>query len=1127
MSPGSAIVLLLLGGALLAGIRHPTCQRGRRLSVAGAAFALLVSASVLVRHVTGIDFGLGFWPFRGGGGAASAEQMPALIAGALVVASLGLLVLLEPSRKRPVADDVAASAAAGVMVVGGLSLLGYFWSGALAAAGGTIPMALPTAAGFVFLGGGLLAGAKRPVLTGRAVASLAVGFAAGLAASVALFALVSGQEDSRIRGEFDRKADVIAVAFRRGIKDAVEELDNLRALFLVAGPVERSTFRDIATPILNRHASIRALAWAPWVSARGRAAVEAAARREGMSGFQFTERTPAGGLGPAGRRAEYAPVLYVEPLHVRQAALGFDVFSEPIRHTALELARDTDRATATEPIAPVAGTLEDRGMLIFQPVYRTDVPTATVEQKRAALRGFLIETLELERLVRGALPDLDRAGVEFRLVDATRTLDERAIHASPRVQEAVTSPLRSVIWVTVLNRQWRLDLYAAPWRLAARRGERAWLVLSGGLVVTVLLGAYMLASVRHTVEVERLAEGLRKVSRAVEQSPVSVVITDPLGAIEYVNPKFTQVTGYTFEEVRGQNPRILKSGEMPPDGYRDLWSTIAAGGEWRGEFQNKKKTGEIFWEAASISPVRAPDGRVTHYVAVKEDITEWKRMQTVAAIRTHQLETIRAVTAEVTRELDLRRLLRLITERATELTGASSGGIHLWDEPGGVLIPTVFHGAEATRPRFPRRLGEGLMGAVARKRRGALVNDYRTSPHAHPRTLETTEISAVLAEPLLYRDRLLGVITVQHHRGERTFGPSDQEILRLFAAQAAIAIENARLYEQARDHAAMLERQVRERTRDLDAALRVAETASRAKSEFLSNMSHELRTPLNGILGFSEILLHRAHTLSREKHERFVGNIHASGRRLLELVSQVLDFATTEAGDLSLDRRPLAPGAVLEAVVADVRPLAERKGVVLRTAMAADLPLVNADPARLRQIGFNLLTNAVKFTPPGGTVTIGARVAGCAQDGDAAGAAALESTRPPAETTAGMPDGWLEVWVADTGIGIRAEDVARLFQEFSVLESAYTKRHAGSGIGLALTKRLVELHGGRIWVESGGEGRGSTFRVAFPTEPLAESACPPNPAAANDPRQGTDVMDRTEERCDRAWLDRSGSTESV
>jgi PAS domain S-box-containing protein len=1254
MSPATALVFVLLGGALLVGSGRAAAQSARWLSRAGATVVLLMGMLSLAQYLTGANLGFEEWLSRRSDtfGQVPIGQMSPLTAGAFVVASLALLVLLGAPPRWRTAHDVAASAAAGVMAVGVLVLLGYWSRTAFVFGGGVIPMALPTAAAFVFLGAGLLAGARSPVLTWRTVTSLAVGFGVGLAASITLFALVNSQEQSRVRGEFDRKAEALALAFRGGVKGAVEELHNVGALFALSDSVDRRSFRTFVSQILERQPSIRAFAWNPLVAERERAAREAAARREGFREFRFTERFPDGRLGSAGRRPEYAPVLYVEPLAARGAALGFDVLSDPVRRAALEKARDTGQAAATEPTTPAAGTPGDRGMLIFQPVYRPGVPTAAVKQRRTALRGFVVETVDLDKLIRGALPDPGREGLEVRLVDATRTLSEMTLFASEGVKAAAPSPLRFAMWMTVLDRQWRLELYAAPWYLAARRSEGAWLVLGSGLLITILLGAYLLASARHTAEVSRLAEGLRKISRAIDHSPASVVVTDTQGAIEYVNPKFTQVTGYAFDEVRGRNPRVLKSGEMPKETYQQLWAAITAGNEWRGEFHNKKKNGELFWEAASISPVRGPDGRITHYVAVKEDITEQKRMEAAARTHIHQLEALRANTADLTRELDLTRLLQLLIARAAELVGASSATVYLWEpaqammvpaawhglgewqatirhavghgiagtvaetrqgvlandyptsryanpvtlqhttvtaslgEPllyreeligaitlnheGGrtftaedqtllrlfadqaaiaivnarlfreerdrraqlqavravsdeitqeldltnvlrlvaqracaltgataadidlwdkerqLLVPNTSHGHSMPRSATTRRLGEGVMGTVAETRRGLIINDYRSSPIAHPDTLAHTTITASLVEPLLYRDTLLGVIGVDHETPGRTFTPQDQDLLRLFAAQAAIAIENARLHEQIKVHAATMERQVQERTQDLELALRLAEAASRAKAEFLTNMSHELRTPLNGILGFSDLMLRQGQTLPREKQERFLSNIHASGQRLLELVSQLLDFTTARGGGLGLDRRPMSPAAAIEEVLAQVRPIAAKKGLGLRIEMAEGLPSVSADPARFRQICFNLLTNAVKFTPVGGTISVTVRTVR-GHLGELADPQAGTEASDPTGGGASSSLQWLQLSVADTGIGIRSADLPRLFEQFAQLESAYTKRHAGSGIGLALTRQLVELHGGRIWAESAGEGKGSTFRVVIPCADSAET----------------------------------------
>jgi GAF domain-containing protein len=191
-----------------------------------------------------------------------------------------------------------------------------------------------------------------------------------------------------------------------------------------------------------------------------------------------------------------------------------------------------------------------------------------------------------------------------------------------------------------------------------------------------------------------------------------------------------------------------------------------------------------------------------------------------------QLEAVHGVSREITRELDLVRLLELITRRATELVGGSSGGIYLWDEAAQMLSPHAYYGPGAERMRFPRRLGEGLTGHVAQERRGIIANDYRSSPYAHPRTLQSTTLTAAIVEPLLFRDRLLGVIAVHHEVAGSIFSEAEQKILRLFAPQAAIAIENARLHSMAISRAAQLAT-MNELTRTLSTTLESAQVVQK------------------------------------------------------------------------------------------------------------------------------------------------------------------------------------------------------------------------------------------------------------------------------------------------------------
>ncbi len=242
-----------------------------------------------------------------------------------------------------------------------------------------------------------------------------------------------------------------------------------------------------------------------------------------------------------------------------------------------------------------------------------------------------------------------------------------------------------------------------------------------------------------------------------------------------------------------------------------------------------------------------------------------------------------------------------------------------------------------------------------------------------------------------------------------------------------------------------------------------AEAANRAKSQFLANMSHELRTPLNAIIGFSEILADKNFGELNERQLKYVTNILNSGIHLHQLINDILDLAKVESGRMELMCQNFSITKAVSETQTIVKTLANRKHISLEFEAAIELPSLFADEAKFKQIMYNLLSNAIKFTPDGGKVQVTATIP-----------AATGTNSNPAEQ-------FLQVAVADTGIGIAASDQERVFMEFEQVDSSYGRQQQGTGLGLALTKRLVEMHGGRIWVESEGiEGRGSTFTFLIP-----------------------------------------------
>jgi len=274
-----------------------------------------------------------------------------------------------------------------------------------------------------------------------------------------------------------------------------------------------------------------------------------------------------------------------------------------------------------------------------------------------------------------------------------------------------------------------------------------------------------------------------------------------------------------------------------------------------------------------------------------------------------------------------------------------------------------------------------------------------------------------------------------------------------------VAFENARLYEEAQRNI----RQLLEQSRQLVEAKVTAEQASRAKSEFLASMSHELRTPLNAVIGFSQLLANRTYGELNERQLEYLKTILSGGRHLRKLVDDVLDLAKVDAGHLSLDLTTVAVADDLPEVIGVVQALAHQKNITVSADVKEALPTITADRKRVQQMIYNLLSNAIKFTGPGGSVKV---TADTASEALAAGASASPALR---------------IVVADTGIGIKAGDQARIFDQFERVDSSHAHEQEGTGLGLALTRKLVELHGGKISVESEGvEGRGSVFTVLLP-----------------------------------------------
>jgi signal transduction histidine kinase len=445
----------------------------------------------------------------------------------------------------------------------------------------------------------------------------------------------------------------------------------------------------------------------------------------------------------------------------------------------------------------------------------------------------------------------------------------------------------------------------------------------------------------------------------------------------------------------------------------------------------------------------------------RERSAELRRALEATAVRNRELERLRHLAATLLAGTDTRRLIEEVASAAADLLEAESGGVTLMVEEGRFLRVAAATGPLSVVTGTLVPVDHSILGWVVTNDSPVITDDLAADPRAYSMPGLPVTLRTAATVPLRSAGVVIGTVSVYNRRDGRRFSDYDLQLLQILGDQVVVGLDRAAVLEQSRRN----ERALAAKNVEL-------ERAGRLKSEFLANMSHELRTPLNAIIGFSDLILEGGAGEVSEQQRDFLESVLRNGRHLLALINSVLDLSKIEAGRMSLT---LARTDLRDAITGAVSDTASLRGAKRQecTLKLDDGPLaVLADSVRVRQILFNLLSNASKFTAEGGLIELTAVATRAPLP--------LPADRAGDEQRA-MTQDVIWIAVADSGIGIAPVDMAKLFQEFSQVESSASRQAQGTGLGLALSKKFVELHGGRIGAES-IPAKGSTFWFILPTE---------------------------------------------
>ncbi len=604
--------------------------------------------------------------------------------------------------------------------------------------------------------------------------------------------------------------------------------------------------------------------------------------------------------------------------------------------------------------------------------------------------------------------------------------------------------------------------YSAEYRVLRPSGEPCWVAVHGrGTYDETGSVLGMTGVVEDITERKRAHDALQQSQGRLQMA----IEAGQMGDWEWQIPSGQVRWSAALEAVHGLPPGGFGGGfddfqrDMHPDDRERVLAHIRRcveeRSEYRIEYRIIKPDGTQSWIEARGKLYLDAQGRPERMSGICMDVTQRKHAEEALRDETRMLELLNKTGTTLSSNLELQALIQSVTDAGTTLSGAKIGAFfyNTTDETGNAYMLYALSGApRAAFEKFGQPRATPLFGPAFRGEGPIRCDDVledprygRMDPH-HGMPLGHPPVRSFLAVPVISRSgEVIGGLFFGHPE-TGIFSERAERLIAGVAAQAAVAIDNARLYESAQKSAEE-RKQLLESERSARAT---AERMSELKDEFLATLSHELRTPLSAILGWSHIL--RRGVKSEADLQKGLETIERNARVQTQLIEDLLDMSRIASGKVRLDIQPLEPMAFVEAAMETLRPAADAKGIRLDKRLDPAAGPISGDPGRLQQVVLNLLSNAIKFTPKGGKVEV-----------------VLERV-----------DSHVEIRVADTGVGIKPEFLPHLFERFRQADASTTRMYGGLGLGLSIVKNLVELHGGTVRARSEGEGRGATFAVHLP-----------------------------------------------